>query len=46
MYDKKYGLGSLNPAIVVELAVKKCPYYKKQKRKTEKPLIVSATNSS
>jgi hypothetical protein len=38
MSDTKYGLASLNPAIIVELVVKECPYYKKQKKKPEKPL--------
>jgi hypothetical protein len=39
LFDTKHGLGSLNPAIMVELVVKECPYYKKQKKKPEKPLI-------
>jgi DNA replicative helicase MCM subunit Mcm2 (Cdc46/Mcm family) len=32
IFDDKHGLGSLNPDIVVEIIVKECPYYKKQKQ--------------
>jgi hypothetical protein len=31
LLDKKYGLGSLSPDIVVELVVTKCQYYHRQK---------------
>jgi hypothetical protein len=31
LLDRKHGLGSLSPNIVVELVVRKCPYYRRQK---------------
>jgi hypothetical protein len=36
LFDTKHGLGSLNPAIMVELVVKECPYYKKQRQPKKK----------
>jgi DNA replicative helicase MCM subunit Mcm2 (Cdc46/Mcm family) len=33
MFDAKHGLASLNHDIIVELVVKKCPYYKRSKKK-------------
>jgi hypothetical protein len=37
LIDAKHGLGTLSPAIIVELVVKECPYYKKAKNKPGEP---------
>jgi DNA replicative helicase MCM subunit Mcm2 (Cdc46/Mcm family) len=31
MLDDEYGLGSISPDIIVEIAVRECPYYRRQK---------------
>jgi DNA replicative helicase MCM subunit Mcm2 (Cdc46/Mcm family) len=44
--DDKHGLGSLSPDIVVEIVVKECPYYKRQKQPKKEELttiMVGAT---
>jgi hypothetical protein len=36
LFDDKHGLGTLNPNIIVELVVKECPYYKRQRQPKKK----------